>query len=428
MKSILLTSTALVAFAGAAFAEAHTVVPMADGTVAPSDTPMEALGGTPGVVFGADGEFGYNEEVEGGFYFEGGLALTTSAGMNMGLTAGLTLHIDLDFTDNETAIENGIDGGTFDNIEISGSDFVVFVEGQGAALYIGDTETGAATRWAGTTNMEQDAFLELDDIDDGAANGDFVDGVIRGDLEYGPVVASLSYLLANNTDSDNPDFDGLTGLSLGVEGTFGNFVVGMAYQEEVSQGLVDFTSVDSNNDGIIGEAEAGNDDDGSVDEIIGVYAGTTFAGAAVKVAYARNQTEDEDSLGLQVDYPFGPVTATAFYSAESATDDNYGIGVSYADGPVTASAYYHDGNDEEIGVEGSYALAGGLTFYAGYIQNDDDSDAYEAYAAATYDLGGGASLIAAYGDTGDNYTGANDEIGNTFEVNEGTTVAVSFTF
>ncbi|MFZ3583275.1 porin [Loktanella sp. DJP18] len=441
MKRILLTTTALVALAGAASAQNLAVAPMADGTIAPSDTPMMDLTPTAaesasGVVLGADGEFGYNDEVEGGFYFEGGLGVTTSAGMNMGLTAGLTLDIDLDFSDNETfnddgivvGSKTGIDGGTFDNINISASDFVVFVEGQGAALYIGDTETGAATRWAGTTNMEQDGFLEQDDIDDGAANGDFVDGVIRGDLDYGSVVASLSFLLANNTDTDDTDFDGLTGLSLGAEGTFGNFVVGMAYQEEISQSLVNFNRADDNEDGILTDEEAGNDDPGTVDEVVGVYAGSTFAGADVKVAYARNMTSEEDSIGVQVDYPFGPITATAFYSAESATEDNYGVGVSYENGPVAAAAYYHDGNDQEIGVEGSYDAGMGLTGYAGYIQNDGDSDAYEAYVAATYDLGGGASLIAAYGDTGDTYTGANDEIGNSFEVNEGTTIAVSFTF
>ncbi|MCB5199094.1 hypothetical protein LGQ03_07560 [Loktanella sp. TSTF-M6] len=435
MKSILLTSTALVAFAGAAMAESHgAMAPMADGTTAPSDMAMEPLAGMgpQGVVVGADGEFGYNEEVENGFYFDGGLSITTSAGMNMGLTAGLTLDIDLGFGDAEgdnLTAPGG--GGTFGDISVDASDFVVFVEGQGAALYVGDTETGAATRWAGTTNMENDAFLEVDDVDDGADEGDFIDGVMRGDLEMGPIAASLSFLLVdgvNDLVDTDVELDSLDGLSLGVEGTFGGFVVGMAYQEEISRGLVDFSSVDTNNDGIIGAAEAGNDDPGTVDEIIGLYAGTSFAGADVKVAYASNETSNEDSLGLQVDYPFGPVSVSAFYSAESAVDDNYGIGVSYENGPLAGALYFHDGNDEEIGLEASYVLGNGLTMYAGYIDNRDGGDDYEAYAAATYDLGGGAALIAAYGDTGDDYTGANDEIGNSFEVNEGVTVAVSFTF
>lgn len=416
MKRILLTTTALVAFAGVASAQQGTLEPvldgaiqsetgmiMADGSTMPVDVPEIPAAASPaGVELGADGEFGYNEEVEGGFYFSGGLALTTNAGMNMGLTAGIDADVDIDFTDNDTA---GVDGGTFDNADISISDFVIYVEGQGAGFYVGDTETAAASRWDGTTNMEQDGFLENDDIDDGAVNGDFVDGVMRADLDYANFSGSVSFLLTDG--GDNTDLDGIDGASVGLTGTFGNYSVGMAYQEEVT------TPIYNN---------------GPIDEIVGVFAGTTFAGADAKIAYARNLTTEEDSIGVQVDYPFGPVTASVFYSAESATDDNYGVGVVYASGPVTAGAYYHGGNDEEIGVEGSYNLGNGLVAYAGYIQNDGDSDAYEAYIAAAYDLGGGASLIASYGDTGDTYTGANDEIGNTYEVNEGTTVAVSFQF
>ena len=436
MKRILLTSTALVAFAGAAMAESHVMISddtalMADGTVMPSDVPQIDRAVAQGVVWGADGEFGYNEEVEGGFFFDGGLAVTTSAGMNMGLTAGLTLDVDLQFNrGNQFDEDNQLSGsfGTFDGINVGASDFVIFVEGQGAGLYIGDTETGAANRWAGTTNMEQDGFLEVDDVNDGPDDGDFVDGVLRGDLDYGSVSASLSFLMAPERRTNDDDFNGITGLSLGAEGTFGNFVVGMAYQEEITDSLVDVESTDQDGDDIISADEFGNNNPGTTDEVFGVYAGSTFAGADVKVAYAQNLNTDEDSFGVQVDYPFGPVTATAFYSAESAVDDNYGIGVAYANGPLTAAAYYHDGNDEEIGIEGTYDAGNGLVGYAGYIQNDGDSDAYEAYVAAEYDLGGGASLVASYGDNGDAYTGANDEIGNAFEVNEGTTVGVSFTF
>jgi hypothetical protein len=417
MKSILLTSTALVAFAGAAAAESHASADMM---------------GPQGVVWGADGEFGYNEEVEGGFYFDGGLAISTTAGMNMGLTAGLTLDVDLGFVDATTntptgAIEDNNGDGAFDNIAITGSDFVVFVEGQGAALYIGDTATASEKTWAGTTNMEQDGFLEVDDVNDGADNGDFVDGVIRGDLAYGPVTASVSFLMADGP-ATNDDFDGLDGMQVGAVSTFGAFTLGVTYQQGVDAMLVDASDDVTNTNGLNGETttEAGND--GSVDEIVGLFASTTFSGANVKVAYATNLDTEEDSVGFQLDYPFGPVTATVFYSIESAVDDNYGVAVAYANGPVAATAYYHDGNDQEIGLEGSYDFGMGLTMYAGYIQNDGDNDAYEAYASAEYDLGGGASLIAAYGDSGDTYTGANDEIGNAYEVNEGTTVAVSFTF
>ena len=412
MKSILLTSTALVAFTGAAMAENHEDM------------------AANGVVWGADGEFGYNEEVEGGFYFDGGLAVTTSAGMNMGLTAGLSLDVDLGFgpAENNGLVSASSGSGTFSDIAINGSDFVIFVEGQGAALYIGDTETASQKTWSGTTNMENDGFLEVGDVDDGADDGDFVDGVIRGDLTYGPVTASLSFLMADGGEIGGTDFNGLDGLQVGAVSTFGNFTVGVTYQEGVSSRLVNAADADPGVDGILGNADDTPENPGTVDEVIGVFASSTFAGANVKVAYAQNLDTDASSTGLQLDYPFGPVTATVFYSFESDVEDNYGVAIAYANGPVAATAYYHDGNDEELGIEGSYDTGTGITAYAGYIQNDGDSDAYEAYVAATYDLGGGASLIAAYGDSGDAYTGANDEIGNAFEVNEGTTIAVSFSF
>jgi outer membrane protein OmpU len=381
-----------------------------------------------GVAWGADGEFGYNEEVEGGFYFDGGLALSTSAGMNMGLTAGVTLDVDLGFNEAaETAlVENGSGDGAFDNISIDGSDFVVFVEGQGAALYIGDTETASEKTWSGTTNLQNDGFLEVDDINDGADKGDFVDGVIRGDMTYGPVTGSVSFMMTNGT-GENGDYDSIDGMQVGAVSTFGAYTFGVTYQEGVNDRLVNATDSKASTDGL-GNVTNTTANPGTVDELVGLFASTTFAGANVKVAYAQNMDTDADSTGLQLDYPFGPVTATVFYSFESDTDDNYGVAVAYANGPVAATAYYHDGTDQEIGLEGSYDTGMGLTAYAGYIQNDDDSDATEAYVAGVYDLGGGASLIAAYGDAGDTYKGLNDEIGNSFEVNEGTTVAISFKF
>ena len=408
MKSILLTSTALVAFAGAAMAESHEMA-------------------ASGVTWGADGEFGYNEEVEGGFYFDGGLAVTTNAGMNMGLTAGLALDVDLGFNAAGTDAISGPGGaGTFSDITINGSDFVIFVEGQGAALYIGDTETGAETQWSGFANMGQDSFIEVDDVNDGRDNGDFVDGVIRGDMNYGPVSASLSYLMTKA--GDNSDLNGLDGLSLGANATFGSFNLGMAYQEEINRNLINFVPGNEGVDGVAGTNDDVSDTPGTANEIIAVSAGTTFGGADVKIGYANNITKNEDSIGLQAAYTVGAITGTAFYSFESAYDDNYGIALDYAGGPATVHVHYHDGTDQEIALEASYDAGMGIMAYAGYIENDGDKDAYEAYVAATYDLGGGASLIASYGDAGDNYTGATDEIGDRFETNLGTTVAVSFTF
>ena len=402
MTRTLLTTTAIVAFAGAAAADGHI-----------------------GTAWGADGEFGYNEEVEGGFYFDGGLAVDAMAEMDMGIQAGISLDVDLGFSPNEP----GVNGGAFNDISINGSDFVIFVESDNAGLYIGDTKTASQIIWSGTTNMERDGFLEVGDVDDGADDGDFVDGVMRGDVTYGNVEASVSYFFGDSP-ADDDDLDGLTGMQIGATTTLGNFTVGAVYQEAVSGGLVNATDDDNNPDGIIGnEADFGADGNGSVDELYGIFMSTSYAGADIAFAYASNQTTDESSTGIEVSYPFGPVTAGVFYSAESGDiDDNYGIYATYEANAISVTGYIHEGNDEEIGLEGSYDAGNGLMIYAGYIQNDGNSDAYEAYVATTYDLGSNSELIVAYGDSGDEYTGDADEIGNGFEVNEGTTVAISFEF
>lgn len=360
MKRILLTSTALVAFAGAAAAE---------------------------VSWNGDAEIGYNDDVENGFYWSMGLTLNAEQELNNGLVAGFTLDIDLD--DDSDFGENT---STFGQDAVTTSDYVLYLKSDTAALYFGDTDTAADKLWNGTKNMGQDGFWDNEDFEDNGA-----EGILRGDLMMGGLEASISYGVGDS--NGGTEDDDLKGMQLGLSYTTGAYNFGLAYQ-----------------------------DDDHPAEIFGVWAGATFGGADVKVAYAKNNTDDEDSIGIQVDYPFGPVTATVFYSAESAYDDNYGLELAYANGPVTVDFWYHDGTDEELGLEGSYDMGNGLKMYAGYIKNDGDSDASEAYIAGTYDLGGGAELLVSYGDAGDTYTGDLDEIGDNFEVNDGTTVAVSFEF
>ena len=417
MKSILLASTALIGMAGAAAAE---------------------------VIWAADAEFGYNEEVENGFYFAGGLGVTASAELDMGLEAGVSMDVDLKFDGN--TFEDNTFGQTFSNIEIDGSDFVIFVRTQDetSGLYIGDTATASEIIWMGTTNMETDGFLEVGDVDDGPANGDFVDGVMRGDIAIGPATMSISYFLADDrigessqsVDFNDQEFDGLDGMQIGAMTTFGSVTVGAVYQEAVNRDLVNGVDSTSGEDGIEGTDDDVEESPGSIDELFGVYAQTSAMGADVTIAYSDNLTTDASSLGIEVSYPFGPVVATAFYSLESgpdgdddSVDDNYGIAMAYDNGPISATAYFHGGGDEELGIEGAYTMDNGLVVRAGYIDNRDDIDENtEYYVGASYGFGDGAEAFVTYGDVGDGYTGALDEIGNAYETNLGTTIGVSFTF
>jgi len=253
MKSILLTSTALVAFAGAAAADGHASVSHA---------------------FSA--KIGYNTEVDGigedGFYWEGNLKTTASAALDNGLTASAYFEVTIS---EDTVAFGGDDGG----IDLGASDFLLSLESDTASLFFGDTGPAGNQHWVSAGDMNSDGFSTAADS-----------AVLRGDVTFGSVDASIGYIVddASNTAEQ---------LSFSAGAAFGAVSVALAYQEETT--FAD-TSGDFN-----------------ADEVFGVSASGTFAGATVTVAYAENSTDATESTGIKIAYPFGPVTATAFYVEES---------------------------------------------------------------------------------------------------------------
>lgn len=360
MKSILLTSTALVAFAGAAAADGHA-----------------------GISTALSGTLGYNSEIDGigedGFYWEGNLKTTATAALDNGVTAGAYFEITVAGDDTGAANDGGQD--------LASSDFVLSLESDTASLFFGDTGTAADKHWTSAGNMEQDGFTSGTDS-----------AVLRGDVSFGSVDASISYLVDDAADA-------VEQLSFGAGASFGVVDLAVAYQEET--------------------AYADGNDDFSPAEILGVSATGTFAGATVTVAYADNSTTGETSTGIKVGYPIGPVTLTASYVEESNGDPNIEVQAKYADGPISVTAEYEDNGEagDDITVEGSYDLGNGLTILAGAV-NEDEVE-FDFYVAADYDLGGGASVLFAYAvdDNGDQA----DEIG-AGEYDPGATIEVSFSF
>ncbi|MEO9864107.1 MAG: porin [Yoonia sp.] len=360
MKSILLTSTALVAFAGAAAADGHA-----------------------SVDFGLSATLGYNDEVDGvgedGFFWEGNVSATASAELDNGLTAGAYFEFTVD-EDDDTANNDYTS-------DLVSSDFVVSLESDSASLFYGDTGTAANKRWASAGDMESDGFTSGNDS-----------AALRGDVSFGGVDASISYLVddANNTAEQ---------LSFGAAATFGIATITAAYQEET-----DYVDTDG---------------DFNADEILGVSAAVTVANATITLAYADNMTDDTQSTGIKVAYPFGPVVGTVYYVDEGDADANYGVNVAYSSGPIAASVDYQDDQGtEKYKVEGSYDVGNGLTVLAGAL-NENEGDDVDYYAGATYDLGGGATATFVYAADEDGDQG--DEIG-AGEYDPGVTVQVDFTF
>ncbi len=389
MKSILLTTTAIVAFAGAAVADGHT-----------------------GVGFSGSATLGYNDDAIGdndGFYWDGNVAVSMSAALDNGVTASAVF--DFDF------VEINDDAGSTDTLGqiLDAGGFVLSLETETAGLFFGDTEFAAVTQWKSAGDMEADGFSEADG-----------EVVLRGDVMVAGVDASVSYALANNAGfqvGDDTDED-FAQLSLGASGDLGMFSFAIAYQEENEfPGYFDA-------DG----AGQGDNGDFNDNEIFGISAGTSFSGADITLAYASDQTADESSIGVQVAYPFGPVTATVYYVAEDdgSDEDNYGATVAYSDGPIAVTLDYdYDQGTNKVGLDGSYDTGLGLTILAGMFDQSDSAtatdDGTDYYVAGVYDLGGGAELLVSYADAETGDAIGDDEVGGP-DYQVGTTVAVSFSF
>jgi hypothetical protein len=209
-------------------------------------------------------------------------------------------------------------------------------------------------------------------------------------------------------------------LSLGASGDLGQFSFAAAYQAEADN---DWTP--------------GGNGDFTNNQVFGVSAGTMLAGADIKVAYAQwdgaptdaNPDEQLTSLGIQVAYPVGPVTATVYYVSEDNdagdADDNYGLTLAYVDGPIAATFDYdNDQGTDKWNLDGSYDVGNGLTVLAG-MQNENEGDDADYYVAGTYDLGGGAELLVSYANDEDGDQA--DEIGAP-EYLPGSTVKLTFSF
>lgn len=369
MKSILLASVSIVAFAGAAAAE---------------------------ITFSGSATFGYNDDPYGdneGFYWESDLALSLTQELNNGLTAGVTF--DIDIADDDDADGQG---GT-----LNSGGFVLFLESEEAGIYFGDTSFAAQKFWFedNVDEMAGDGFSEQDG-----------ETVLRGDITYGTVEASLSYTVTDTTGA-RPDGD-VDQLSLGAGFAVGGYSFTLAYQEES----------DAVDPGVDGSGIYGAYDDFNTDEIFGVAMIAQLVGVDAVIAYASNVTGNQDSLGIAVSYPVGPFALNAYYVLEDGDledEDAWGIGAFYENGPINVEAAYKEtSGDVDSRLEGTYDIGNGILLWAGITTGGDDY-----YVAATMDLGGGAQLLVSYAEDEDD--SEDDEIGNP-ELQKGATVELTLAF
>ncbi|WP_296419563.1 porin [Pseudooctadecabacter sp.] len=347
MKRILLSSAAIVAFAGAAAAEGHT-----------------------GVTFSGSADLGFNDtdidsdgdDSVAGFYSD----LEVTIGFAAELDNGLTAAASIDFED--------LASGTAD-----GADYELSLTSENAGLYYGDTNFAAQNVWVAAGPMANDDFSEADGEE-----------ALRGEVTFGGVEAQVSYVLA---DADgNRGTDDLDQLSVGVSGDFGNFNVVMAYQEAASD---DFNAANG---------------DFNNDEVFGISVGTSFGGADVRLAYAESEGDDsigvsvsypfgpvtvdagyatnsdqDDDWDLAVSYEDGPIAVTVSTDEES----DWGIEGSYdvGSGLTVYAGVVDAGEDYYVG--GEYDLGSGASLQVSFAEDGDgdEADGDDDIGANDYQVG-----------------------------------------
>ena len=371
MKNILLASTAIVAFAGAAFAEGHT-----------------------GVSFAGDAEIGYNDDFDAGMFWSLGLGVSGAAELDNGLTASISGDVELNGTNS-----------TFDGNNVSIDDLVIGLSSDTASLTFGDTAPAADKLYSSAvTNIEDDGFFDEADLVGEQA-------VLIGEMTFGETTVGLSYAVNNSNGGVDDD---ISNLQIGASTTVG--LVGLSFGYQEAEGL--FPAVAPATIPTV-----------LVPELLAVSATTTLSGVDLGLAYASNNTANTSSVGIQAGYTFGDMTATVFYvSNDGGRDDNVGVGFDYASGPVTVGVLYHDGNDEDLQLNVTYDAGNGLNLFAGYRDEGSVADDESFYIGGDYDLGGGANLRMSYADAGVGVGTLRDELGAAEDVKNGATVAVSFNF
>lgn len=408
MKSILLASASIVAFAGAASAQ--------------DDMPL-------GIIFGGEASFGFQDsfddddpadvdqfETETGFFYEADLSVTFRTRMNNGLIGQSTFTIPI--ADTNIGDELGVD-----------NDFVLglSIDGMGG-VFLGDVAFGA----------EEFDFATMQSADFSEQDGETT---LRGEATFADFTIVGSGIVADEENdeprlgNDNNDRDYLDQLSIGANGSIGRFALSFGYQEESRAFRT--TAAEGAGDGIALDDPATLDFDESAesisnrydtdngdfntDEQFGIAVGTTFGGFTVTGGYGQNTTADTESYGIKVEVPVGPLAVSAEYVFEPDFDnDSYSIGASYDSGRIVVDAEFgEEVGEEEYDLKVGFRLSEVTSIQAGY--NDDD----KGFVAARQNIGDNAFVELSYADSEDAGFDNDEFVG---DIRDGITVKVGLQF
>ena len=329
MKSILLTSTALVALAGAAAADGHA---------------------TPGIGFSGEATLGYNDTVEDGFYWDSSVDVTATAALDNGIVATATFGLNV--------VDNDL------GEPVSSSDFVLMVEGGGSSLTFGDTDPVAEDRWGGVDGMDADGFNDQD-VHFSDAVG--FEAMLVGETTVAGITAAVSF----GVDVDGATIENeLDAMQVYVSGGFGSVDFELAYQEEFAgaDAVLAVGASTSLMGADLGVAYADNGTDSSIGVDVSYPVGPVTVGGY----YASNDV-GEDNYGVSADYAAGAISASLFGDYDGDADEwDFGVEGSFdAGNGLTVLAGAVDSGDAYY-VAGSLDLGGGATLLVSYADDENN--------------------------------------------------------
>jgi outer membrane protein OmpU len=318
MKSILLTTTALVAFAGAAVADGHT-----------------------GVSFGGDAELGYNNDIKDSFYWNFGATLKAAQDLDNGITASISADIVLD------------SANTFSGGDVTADDFVLKLATENASLSFGDVDAVAEDNYGGVSGETVTGFTEKS----GPA-------ILAAEVTFGDVTAMVSYEV--DSEATNPQFY--------ATGSFGAVTAELGY-EAAADGNDAITGVSASTALAGADVTVAYMTDGT-ETSTGV--GVSMAiGIATVSGYVSSNKVAENEYGVAVEYADGPLSATLAYDADQSGDNtevtaegsyDLGNGLTVLAGVISTKENAATATTANY-IAGSYDLGGGATLLMSYADD-----------------------------------------------------------
>ena len=296
MKKLLLTSTALVAMSGAAYAQGVTLSGSAE----------------MGVADGGEGDAMFHQDIDVTFKME---SMT-----NAGLTFGTAIDIDEVDTGN-AAGEANTKNATGDDGQHGG--VAIYVKGPFGNVTLGDTD--GALDWALTEVGGAGAIADDHTVHAGwspggnkGLDGDNDGQILRYDNSFGDLGVALSFEQDAGTNGDT--------IGVGVKGSFGDFGIGVGFQQHDMADMAGVSVTAAFGD-ISGALNYSQKSPGMGDNTthLGVGATYTAGGTAVNVNFGQKDTGGAENTGFGVAaaYDLGGGAALQFgYGNSQMADDS----------------------------------------------------------------------------------------------------------